>query len=82
MTGFTAGSADFNELMRSAVPIVFAFVLGLAFLLLLVTFRSIVIPLKAIVLNLLSVGAAYGWSSGSSRRATSSPCSASSRPGP
>ena len=38
----------------------FAFVLGLAFLLLLVTFRSIVIPIKAIVLNLLSVGAAYG----------------------
>ena len=38
----------------------FAFVLALAFLLLLVTFRSIVIPLKAIVLNLLSVGAAYG----------------------
>ena len=42
------------------MPIVFAFVLGFAFLLLLVTFRSIVIPLKAIVLNLLSVGAAYG----------------------
>jgi putative drug exporter of the RND superfamily len=39
---------------------VFAFVLGLAFLLLLVTFRSIVIPVKAIALNLLSVGAAYG----------------------
>ena len=38
----------------------FAFVLGLAFLLLLTTFRSIVIPIKAIVLNLLSVGAAYG----------------------
>ena len=38
----------------------FAFVLGMAFLLLLVTFRSIVIPLKAILLNLLSVGAAYG----------------------
>ena len=38
----------------------FVFVLGLAFLLLLVTFRSIVIPIKAIVLNLLSVGAAYG----------------------
>ena len=38
----------------------FAFVLALAFLLLLVTFRSIVIPIKAIVLNLLSVGAAYG----------------------
>jgi RND superfamily putative drug exporter len=39
---------------------VFAFVLGLAFLLLLLTFRSIVVPLKAIVLNMLSVGASYG----------------------
>ena len=38
----------------------FGFVLGLAFLLLMVTFRSIVIPIKAIILNLLSVGAAYG----------------------
>ena len=46
--------------MRSRAPLVFAFVLGLAFLLLLLTFRSIVIPMKAIVLNLLSVGAAYG----------------------
>jgi RND superfamily putative drug exporter len=46
--------------MRSTAPLVFAFVLGLAFLLLMVTFRSIVIALKAIVLNLLSVGAAYG----------------------
>ena len=60
VTGFTAGSNDFNELMEERVPIVFAFVLGLAFLLLLVTFRSIVIAIKAIVLNLLSVGAAYG----------------------
>jgi RND superfamily putative drug exporter len=60
VTGDTASSSDFNDLMSSRVPIVFAFVLGLAFLLLLVTFRSIVIPLKAIVLNLLSVGAAYG----------------------
>ena len=51
---------DFNDSMKSHAPIVFAFVLGLAFLLLLVTFRSIVIPLTAIVLNLLSVGAAYG----------------------
>jgi RND superfamily putative drug exporter len=42
------------------MPLVFLFVLGLAFVLLLVTFRSIVIPIKAIVLNLLSVGAAYG----------------------
>jgi RND superfamily putative drug exporter len=60
VTGFTAGSNDFNELMEERMPIVFAFVLGLAFLLLLTTFRSIVIPIKAIVLNLLSVGAAYG----------------------
>ena len=46
--------------MKSRWPIVFGFVLSLAFLLLLMTFRSIVIPIKAIVLNLLSVGAAYG----------------------
>jgi uncharacterized membrane protein YdfJ with MMPL/SSD domain len=60
VTGMTAGSADWNTLMKSRWPIVFAFVLSLAFILLLLTFRSIVIPLKAIVLNLLSVGAAYG----------------------
>jgi uncharacterized membrane protein YdfJ with MMPL/SSD domain len=60
VTGMTAGSKDFNDSMTSHLPIVFAFVLGLAFLLLLVTFRSIVVPIKAIVLNLLSVGAAYG----------------------
>jgi len=46
--------------MKSHMPIVFLFVLSLAFILLLVTFRSIVVPIKAIVLNLLSVGAAYG----------------------
>jgi uncharacterized membrane protein YdfJ with MMPL/SSD domain len=60
VTGMTAGSKDFTDSMTSHLPIVFAFVLGLAFILLLVTFRSIVVPLKAIVLNLLSVGAAYG----------------------
>jgi uncharacterized membrane protein YdfJ with MMPL/SSD domain len=60
VTGTTASSKDFNDLMKSKAPIVFAFVLTMAFALLLVTFRSIVIPLKAIVLNLLSVGAAYG----------------------
>jgi RND superfamily putative drug exporter len=59
-TGWTAGSRDFNDSMKSHAPIVFAWVLGLAFLLLLVTFRSIVIPITAIALNLLSVGAAYG----------------------
>ena len=49
-----------RQLVKANPPIVFAFVLALAFLLLLVTFRSIVIPIKAIVLNLLSVGASYG----------------------
>jgi uncharacterized membrane protein YdfJ with MMPL/SSD domain len=60
VTGETASSKDFNDSMKSHAPIVFAFVLTMAFLLLLVTFRSIVIPLKAIALNLLSVGASYG----------------------
>jgi len=46
--------------MTARLPLVFAFVLTLAFLLLLVTFRSLVVPIKAIVLNLLSVGSAYG----------------------
>ena len=56
----TAGTKDFNDLMKSRMPWVFAFVLGLAFVLLLMTFRSIVIPIKSILLNLLSVGSAYG----------------------
>jgi uncharacterized membrane protein YdfJ with MMPL/SSD domain len=60
VTGDTAATQDFNQTMKSRAPIVFAFVLGAAFLLLLLTFRSIVIPIKAIILNLLSVGAAYG----------------------
>jgi RND superfamily putative drug exporter len=60
VTGDTAVTQDFNQTMKSRAPIVFAFVLGFAFLLLLLTFRSIVIPVKAIILNLLSVGAAYG----------------------
>jgi uncharacterized membrane protein YdfJ with MMPL/SSD domain len=60
VSGQAAAEMDFNSLMKSKTPLVFAFVLGLAFLLLLVTFRSIVIPIKAIALNLLSVGASYG----------------------
>ena len=60
ISGATAGSKDFNDAMKAHLPLVFGFVLGLAFLLLLVTFRSLVIPLEAIVLNLLSVGASYG----------------------
>jgi RND superfamily putative drug exporter len=60
VTGSAASTADFNSIMRSKTPLVFLFVLGLAFILLMATFRSIVIPIKAIALNLLSVGAAYG----------------------
>jgi RND superfamily putative drug exporter len=60
VTGMTASSKDFLDTMKSHLPVVFAFVLAMAFILLLVTFRSIVIPIKAIVLNLLSVGSAYG----------------------
>ena len=60
VTGQTAATADFNSLMKSRAPLVFGFVLVFAFLLLLASFRSIVIAVKAILLNLLSVGAAYG----------------------
>jgi uncharacterized membrane protein YdfJ with MMPL/SSD domain len=59
-SGEAAATGDFNDAMTGNLPYVFAFVLSAAFMLLLVTFRSIVIPLKAIALNLLSVGAAYG----------------------
>jgi RND superfamily putative drug exporter len=60
VTGGAASTEDYKQVLSERMPLVFAFVLGLAFILLLVTFRSIVIPIKAIVLNLLSVGAAYG----------------------
>ncbi|HET9859962.1 MAG TPA: MMPL family transporter [Nocardioidaceae bacterium] len=60
VTGQTALTRDFDEQMKSVVPLVFGFVLVFAFLLMLVAFRSLVIAAKAIVLNLLSVGAAYG----------------------
>jgi RND superfamily putative drug exporter len=60
VTGDTAINEDQTAMLAHNTPLVFGFVLGLAFLLLLVTFRSIVIPIKAIVLNLLSVAAAYG----------------------
>jgi RND superfamily putative drug exporter len=59
-TGVTAGTWDFNQQMKHRLPWVFLFVLSLAFVLLLLTFRSLVIAAKAVALNLLSVGAAYG----------------------
>ena len=60
VSGNAAQSKDFRDLLVERLPLIFAFVFALAFLLLLFTFRSIVIPIKAIILNLLSVGAAYG----------------------
>jgi putative drug exporter of the RND superfamily len=60
VSGQTAYSVDFNHQLHARELYVFAFVLGLAFLLLLWNFRSLVIPATAIALNLLSVGAAYG----------------------
>lgn len=58
--GETAGAQDYFALVRQYTPIIFAFVLGLSFIVLLVVFRSIVVPVKALLMNLLSVGAAYG----------------------
>ncbi len=60
VTGDTAGLVDLADVNDTYMPIVFIFVLGLSFLLLTVAFRSIVIPIKAILMNLLSVGATYG----------------------
>ena len=60
VSGLTASSEDYDALIRSHAPLVFAFVLVTAFLLLMLTFRSIVIPLKAVILNLLSVASSYG----------------------
>ena len=60
VSGQAAQSQDFRDELASRLPLIFGFVFLLAFLLMLVTFRSIVIPIKTIVLNLLSIGAAYG----------------------
>ena len=60
VTGQTASNADSTQLVSRLTPFVLAFVLGLTFILLMVVFRSLIVPLKAIIMNLLSVGAAYG----------------------
>ncbi len=60
VTGTPATNADSVRLIRNYTPLVFTFVLGLSFILLLVAFRSLVVPLKAILMNLLSLGATYG----------------------
>jgi len=58
--GFTAGSTDFSDYLGSRLPWLIGSVLVLSFLLLMAVFRSVLVPLKAVVMNLLSVGAAYG----------------------
>ena len=58
--GLSAGYLDFNGVVDTYMPISFALILGVSFVLLLIVFRSLVIPIKAIMMNLLSVGAAYG----------------------
>jgi RND superfamily putative drug exporter len=60
VTGSTAFMVDFNATTSHYTPIVFGFVLGLSFLLLTLAFRSIVVPVTAIIMNLFSVGASYG----------------------
>ena len=60
VAGETAFNIDFFNMATDAAYVVFPFVLGISFILLMVVFRSIVVPLKAVILNLLSVGATYG----------------------
>jgi RND superfamily putative drug exporter len=60
VSGQSASSADSTNLVNRLTPVVLAFVLGLTFILLMVVFRSLIVPIKAIIMNLLSVGAAYG----------------------
>ncbi len=58
--GFTAGSVDFADYLGGRLPLLIGAVLVLSFLLLMAVFRSVLVPLKAVIMNLLSVGAAYG----------------------
>jgi RND superfamily putative drug exporter len=58
--GLTASSIDVSERLSSRLPIFIGAVLVLSFLLLMAVFRSLLVPLKAVVMNLLSIGAAYG----------------------
>jgi putative drug exporter of the RND superfamily len=58
--GQTAGVVDFSEANGDRLPILIAVVIGLSFILLVVVFRSILVPVKAAIMNLLSIGAAYG----------------------
>ncbi len=58
--GFTAASTDFASYLGGRMPVLIGVVLLLSFLLLMAVFRSVLVPLKAVIMNLLSIGAAYG----------------------
>ncbi len=58
--GFTAASVDFADYLGGRLPYLIGAVLVLSFLLLMAVFRSLLVPLKAVIMNLLSIGAAYG----------------------
>jgi len=58
--GLTAAFGDSGGRIRERLPLFFALVIGINFLLLMAVFRSIAVPLKAAAMNLLSIGAAYG----------------------
>ena len=60
VTGFTAVGVDFSDYLAARLPYFFAAVLVLSFLLLMTVFRSVLVPLKAVIMNLLSIGSAYG----------------------
>jgi RND superfamily putative drug exporter len=60
VTGLVAANKDMSDYMAERMPIFFGAVLTLSFLLLMLVFRSLLVPLKAVIMNLLSIGAAYG----------------------
>ncbi|MEU5468802.1 MMPL family transporter [Streptomyces lydicus] len=60
VTGTTAGQVDFLDLVSSRLPLIIAVVVALAFLLILIVFRGVLVALKAAVLNVLSIAASYG----------------------
>ena len=60
VSGFVAANVDMSAYMGERMPIFFGAVLALSFLLLMLVFRSLLVPLKAVIMNLLSIGAAYG----------------------
>jgi len=60
VSGFVASAVDFSEYLKARLPLFIGVVLGLSFLLLMLAFRSILVPVKAVIMNLLAIGAAYG----------------------